>query len=101
MLAIGSNLTPPLVVERTQAILDFRAVVNEPPTGGEVELRVRRDGAPYAQVTIPSGSYFSPPVSGFGMAPLLANQVLTLEILNVPPSGAGTPGRDLTVVLRR
>ena len=100
-LAIGSNLTPPLVVERQQAIRDVQAVVNEAPTGANVVVRVLRDGGSYAELTILAGFAASAPVSGFGRIPLEAGDLITLELVDVPPSSAGTPGRDLTVILRR
>jgi len=100
-LAIGSNLAPAIVVERLQAIRDVRAVVNEAPAGGPIEITVLRNGDPYAELDIFDGEVVSDAVDGFGRAPLQAGDVLTIELTNVPPSSAGTPGRDLTIILRR
>jgi len=100
-LAIGSSITPILVVERQQAIGEIFAVVADAPTGGTIVARVMRNGLPYAQVTIIAGRTQSNAVSGFGLPPLQASERLTVDIVNVPSSAAGTPGRDLTVVLSR
>jgi hypothetical protein len=100
-LAIGSNLTPALIAERAQSILAVTALVADPPTGGQVEVRVLRNGETYADLVIPENATAAMPVTGFGKAPLLEGDRITIDILNVPPSDFGTPGRDLTVALRR
>jgi hypothetical protein len=53
------------------------------------------------ELTIEDADLISLPADGFGRAPLEEGDLITMEIVNVPPSGAGTPGQDLTVVLRR
>ena len=100
-LAISSSITPILVVERQQAIGEIFAVVADPPTGGTIIARVMRNGVVYAQVTILAGMTRSNIERGFGRPPLQPGQQLTVDLVNVPSSAAGTPGRDLTVVLRR
>ena len=100
-LAIGSSLTPILLVERRQAIGEVYAVVADAPTGGNILARVMRNGVAYAEVTIAAGMTQSNSVSGFGLPPLEAGERLTVDILNVPSSSAGTPGRDLTIILSR
>ncbi|MBY0506336.1 MAG: hypothetical protein K2X03_20625 [Bryobacteraceae bacterium] len=100
-LAIGSSVTPILLVERQQAIGEIFAVVADAPTGGPVVVRVMRNGLAYAEVTINAGMTQSNTASGFGLPPLEADERLTIDIVNVPSSAAGTPGRDLTVILTR
>lgn len=100
-LAIASSVTPILLVERRQAIGEMYAVVAEAPNGGSIVARVMRNAAPYAEMTIAPGMTQSNSVSGFGLAPLETGERLTVDILNVPSSAAGTPGRDLTVILSR
>ena len=100
-LAIGSSLTPILLAERRQAIGEVYAVVADAPTGGNIIVRVMRNGTAYAEVTITAGMTQSNAVSGFGLVPLESGERLTVDIINVPSSAAGTPGRDLTVILSR
>ena len=100
-LAIGSSLAPILVAERDHTVGDVYAVLAEPPAGGPVELEIRRNGAAYCGLTIGPGFTASNLVDGFSKGPLRAGDRLTLDVLSVPPSSAGTPGRDLTVILTR
>ena len=100
-LAIGSSLTPILLAERRQAIGEVYAVVADAPTGGNIVARVMRNGNAFAEVTINAGMTQSNAVSGFGLPPLEPGGRLTVDIVNVPSSAAGTPGRDLTVILSR
>lgn len=102
-LVIGSSVTPILLVERRQAIGEIYAVVADAPTGigGSVVTRVMRNGVAFAEVTILMGMTESNTVSGFGLPPLEPNERLTIDIVNVPSSAIGTPGRDLTVILSR
>ncbi len=100
-LAIASSITPILLVERRQAIGEIYAVVAEAPTGDSIVARVMRNGVPYAEVTIAPGMTQSNSVSGFGLEPLETGERLTVDVLHVPSSAAGTPGRDLTVILSR
>lgn len=100
-LAIGSSLAPILVADRDHTVGDVYAVLAEPPAGGPVELEIRRNGAAYCGLTISPGFTASNLVDGFSKGPLRAGDRLTLDVLSVPPSSAGTPGRDLTVILTR
>lgn len=99
-LAIESNVAPKLLVDDIRAIRDVYAVVAEAPAGAPIQLRVRRNGQTYCDLTIPAGAVVSNTVDGFGRPPLLEKAELTLDILSVPPSGSGSPGRDLSVILR-
>jgi hypothetical protein len=99
-LAVETNAAPPLVVQDTHAVRDVFAVVGEAPTGAPVELDLRQNGAVYCHLTIPAGQIYSNVVNGFGMAPLEANALLTLDIVSVPEANDAKPGRDLTVTIR-
>lgn len=99
-LAIRSDAAPPLISSASRAIRDVFAVVREAPNGGDIDLRVLVDGSPYCDLTILDGETVSDPIDGFGRSPIPEMAIVSLDILSVPPSGAGIPGRDLTVTLR-
>lgn len=99
-LAIQSDAVPPLVSSSVRALRDAFAVVHEAPVGGDILMRVLADGAPYCDLTIIDGELISEVVDCFGKPPIAEKAVLSLDIVSVPPSGVGTPGRDLTVTLR-
>jgi hypothetical protein len=99
-LAIQSSPTAPLVTDAPRAIRDIFANVREAPVGAPVLLRVLRNGIAYCDLTVPAGATVSNSVSGFGLPALPEKTKLTVDILSVPPSSVGTPGRDLTVTLR-
>jgi hypothetical protein len=99
-LAIQSAATPPVTPNGTRAIRDVFAMVRESPAGASIVVRLIAEGQVYCELTIPAGATISEPVSGFDKAPIGEMSPLTLDIVAVPPSGAGTPGRDLTVTIR-
>jgi hypothetical protein len=99
-LAIQSNVAPPLVIEASHSVRDIFAVVRHAPTGGPLELQLRQNEEIHCRLTIPEGGTLSNVVNGFGLPPLVAGAQLNLDVLNVPPADAGTPGRDLTVTVR-
>jgi hypothetical protein len=99
-LAIESSAATAYITEREMAIGDVYATVVEPPVGADIQLAVRVNGAEYCTLTIPSGSFTSPPVSRFNVAPIPEGAKITFDILSVPPASVGTPGRDLTVFLQ-
>ncbi len=99
-LAIQSDVAPPLVIEESHSVRDIFAVIHEAPTGGPLELQLRQNADTHCRLTIPEGATISNVVDGFGLPPLVAGAQLNLDILTVPPAGAGTPGRDLTVTIR-
>lgn len=99
-LAIESDAAPPLIANGSRSIRDTFAVVREAPNGGAILLRVLTDGAPYCDLTINEGEIVSNIVDGFGLAPIAEKAVISVDILSVPPSDVGIPGRDLTVTLR-
>lgn len=100
-LSIQSSAAPPVSVRDASSVRDVFAVVREAPTGGPVSLQVKTDGAVYCTLTIPAGALVSNTVNGFGLAPLAEKAKITVDILSVPSSGTGTPGRDLAVTIRQ
>jgi hypothetical protein len=99
-LAIESGASPVAIVGGWRAVRDVFAVVREAPSGGPVLLRVWVNDTPYCDLTIPAGSVLSNTVSGFNRPPLPDGATVSVDIISVPPSGAGSPGRDLTVTIR-
>jgi hypothetical protein len=99
-LAIESGASPVAIVGGWRSVRDVFAVVREAPTGGPVVLRVLVNGAEYCTLTIPAGGVLSDTVSGFNRPPLPDGAVVAIDIVSVPPSGSGSPGRDLTVTIR-
>lgn len=88
------------MVEAPRSPRDVFAVLNQAPMGGAVTLEVRRGPALYCSLTVASGSTVSNVVNGATVAALAASDEVTVDIVSVPPGAAGTPGRDLTVVIR-
>ncbi|MDX1980376.1 MAG: phage tail protein [Bryobacteraceae bacterium] len=99
-LAIQTGATPPLVISSSHAVRDVFARVADAPTGAPVVLRVKLDGTEYCLLTIPAGANVSNVVSGFNLRPLVAQGVLTLDVVSVGQAAETTPGRDLTVSIR-
>jgi hypothetical protein len=101
-LAIEDSAAPAFVIDRTHSVRDVFAVVREAPDGGDIELRVRVNGDEYCTLTIPDGATVStgPVFSGFGKAPLAADDRIYLDVVSVPGSANTLPGRDLTVTIR-
>ncbi len=99
-LAIQSDAVPPFISSTSRVIRDIFALVREPATGGDIQMRILTDGVPYCDLIIQDGQIISEVESGFGKPPISEMSVISLDILSVPPSGVGTPGRDLTVTLR-
>jgi hypothetical protein len=100
LLAIQSNVAPPLLVEAAHSVRDVYAVVQQPSTGTPIELQITQDGQPYCALTIPVGSTVSNIVDGFALGPLQAKANLELNITSVSQTPAAFPGRDLTVMIR-
>jgi hypothetical protein len=99
-LAIESGASPVAIVGGWRAVRDVFAVVREAPTGGPVVLRVLVNNSEYCTLTIPAGAVLSNTVSGFNLPPLPDGATVSVDIVSVPSSGAGSPGRDLTVTIR-
>ncbi|MCC7176605.1 MAG: hypothetical protein IT159_15535 [Bryobacterales bacterium] len=97
---IQSNVAPPLVIEASHSVRDVFAVLAEGPSGGPMVLRVKQNGETYCELTIPDGQTASNTVTGFNLPPLAAGAQINVDVLSVPPAGAGFPGRDLTVTIR-
>jgi hypothetical protein len=81
-------------------VRDVFATVRESPTVGPIQLRVKRDGELYCDLTIAVGETTSNVVSGFGVQPLRANSQIGLDILSIAQTADSNPGRDLTVTVR-
>jgi hypothetical protein len=99
-LAIEDAATPPLFVDRSLAIRDIFAIVQEAPTVGPVTLRLRQDADEICQLVIGAGSTLSNVVEGFALAPLRNGAYLYLDIVSLSQSAESTPGSDLTVTIR-
>jgi hypothetical protein len=99
-LAIQTNATPPLIVDRKYSIRDVRAVVRDAVVGGVVTIRLKQDGVEICRLAIPNGETESDVLDGQGLAILEAGGSLTLDILAVPQVVNSFPGRDLTVAIR-
>ncbi len=99
-LATQTDAAPPLVVEATEAVRDIFAVVGEAPSGGPIQLQLRQGSTIYCSLTIADGTTTSASVNGFGLTPLVASALVSLDILAVPGAADTLPGRDLTVIIR-
>jgi hypothetical protein len=99
-LAIQTNAAPPLVVEASYAARDMFAVVNQAPSGGEVDLQIMQGSSVYCTLTIADGATTSNVVDGFGLPALIAEAQLSLNITSVPTASGTLPGADLTVIIR-
>jgi hypothetical protein len=99
-LATQTDAAPPLVIEATVAVRDIFAVVGEAPSGGPIQLQLRQGSIVYCTLTIADGTTTSASVNGFGLTPLSASSLVSLDILAVPGSADTLPGRDLTVIIR-
>jgi hypothetical protein len=99
-LAIQSQAGPAIVVDTDHSIHDVFAILGSAPVGGPVQLRVRQNGDVWTEVSIPDGATASAVTSGLGLAPLRANDQLTVEVVSVPQADGSFPGRDLTVSIR-
>jgi hypothetical protein len=97
-LSIQSDAVPRLSIESTHAVRDLFASVLEPATGSPIEIRVTRNGEPYALLTIPPGETLSDPIlDGLTLPPLNAGWALGLDVIGV---GIDRPGAGLTVTVR-
>jgi hypothetical protein len=99
-LAIQTDAAPPLVIEATEAMRDIFAVVGEAPSGGAIELQLRHGSTVFCSLTIADGTTTSASVNGFGLAPLVASSLVSIDILSVPGAADTLPGADLTVIIR-
>jgi hypothetical protein len=99
-LAIQTDAAPPLVIEAAHAARDISAVVGEAPSGGPIDLQLRQGSTVYCTLTIADGASTSNLVDGFGLTPLAAGSLLSLDILSVPGAADTLPGNNLTVTVR-
>jgi hypothetical protein len=108
-LAIQTDAAPPLVVQSALAVRDIFAVLGEapsPPSGSApgtntLQLQLRQGSTVYCTLSFNDGATTSnATVDGFGLPPLAAEAVLSLDILSVNGAANSLPGRDLTVTVR-
>lgn len=95
-LAIESAVAS-LPVHLGTSIRDMYAKVDVAPTGAAITIAVKVNGSTVATLTIAAGYTVSGAVSGAALAPLVANDVISIDITGV---GSTEPGRGLTVVVR-
>lgn len=99
-LATENTVTPSFFVDGNYPVRDVFARLGEPADGGDVVLRLRRNGDDYCALTIPNGSVSSETIDGRTLAPILAMDRLDLDIVSVATAWNATPGKDLTVSIR-
>ncbi|MBS1873038.1 MAG: hypothetical protein JSU00_07475 [Acidobacteria bacterium] len=97
-LSLQTDAAPPLLVDDTHAIRDIYATLRQ-AAAGDVQLKLRVDGAEYCDLRIPGGDTTAS-VDGFGMPALPAKSQLSLDIIGVPQAPTSFPGSDLTVTIR-
>ncbi len=97
VLGALDDASPPLIVQEDLSIRDILAIVKQPPTGADLVLEIRQDGALIATVTIPNGQGEAIPIPGRELPTLAESSRLTLNILGV---GSTYPGSDLSVAIR-
>jgi len=109
-LAVETNAAPPLVVSGTHSVWNISAMVSDAPMNAPavppaqttvewIQMDLLVNGAVYCTLTIPAGVTYSNTVNGYGMAPLPASGLMTLNITRVPQAAGSQPGRDLTVTI--
>jgi hypothetical protein len=99
-LAIQTSATPPLFTESGYTINDIFAVVQEAPSGGAVEVRLRVNGQEFCRLTIQDGNTMSNVRYGFDLPAIQGMSKIDLDVLDVPIGPNTKPGRDLTVTIR-
>ena len=102
-LGTQQNAAPPLVIESSHAVRDVRAGLNQAASGYDTAIQLLQNGVEYCSLAIPSGSSNSTLLDGVNLPPLQAEGAITINISLTPsgtPTGALSPGRDLTVTMR-
>lgn len=99
-LAIEASAGTCFVVDRATVVRDVYAFVQEAPVGAPIEIIIYVNGIVYCDLSIAAGGRVADAVSRFNHAPIPANATISFDIVNVPSSAVGTPGKDLTVVLQ-
>jgi hypothetical protein len=95
-LAVEQSAAPPLIVEASRSVRDVYAVLGK-PGDAEIQVELKVDGGSYCTLTFLAGMTVSDAVDGRGLAPLIDGSQVTLDVLSV---GSGSPGADLTVLIR-
>lgn len=99
-LAIEASAGTSFIVDRATVVRDVYAYVQEAPVGAPIEVIVYVNGTAYCELSVAAGGRVADAVSRFNLAPIPANATISFDIVNVPSSAVGTPGKDLTVVLQ-
>jgi hypothetical protein len=96
-LASVNGATPPVTVDKEHSVRDVFARLGTPSAGAGVSLQLNRNDEAFCTLQIEAGESTSNVVNGFGLPPLRAGDLLSLDV-----NGVGTirPGSDLTVTMR-
>jgi hypothetical protein len=98
-LTIQASAAVPAMLFSGAKVAEIVALVGDAPVGDSIDLLLRVDGREFTTLSIAAGQKRGRK-SGTGLASIPAGQVVSLDIVGVPPSGAGSPGRDLSVLIR-
>jgi hypothetical protein len=99
-LSIQSSAGPAVVIGEARTTRDVFATLGEAATNGDIVANVVVDGDLWCVLTIAAGSLISEIIPGSGLKALAEKSIVTVDIISVPPSGSGSPGRDLTFTIR-
>jgi hypothetical protein len=98
VLGVGEPAEIPLPVPFATSLRDlYMWTETAGPTGADLIVRIRVNGAQYAVLTIADGETISDGLSGASLPALAADDSLDYEILQV---GSTTPGEGLVIQLR-
>jgi hypothetical protein len=99
-LAIQSDAVPPIASDARRAVRDVFGTLTTPPTGGEVQVRVKAGGQDYCVLTFAAGESDSDVIDGSALPALNPKAPVGLEILSIPQGGNTSSGAGLTVTIR-
>jgi hypothetical protein len=100
ILAIQTNVAPPLTMQDSYSVRDVFANISTPPTGSPIQLQVTQNGQTYCSLTIAVGSTVSNVVDGFALGPLTSESLIGLDIVSLTQNSDDAPGSNLTVTIR-
>jgi hypothetical protein len=100
VLAIQTNAAPPLTMPESHSVRDVFANISTAPSGSPIALEVTRNSQPYCSLTIAVGSTISNVVDGFALGPLMAKDLIGLDIVSLTQTSSNAPGSNLTVTIR-
>jgi hypothetical protein len=95
-LAVEDSVAPPLVVERDHAVRDIYGVLGT-AADATVQVQVKVNGSDYCTLSLAAGVTVSTAVNGLTVAPLRANDQITVAVTSV---GSTYPGAGLNVIVR-